>query len=227
MDTNIIQDFLNDLELNNSSEWMKENKLRYDSAKAEFENLIQELINQISHFDTSYTGLTPANMIFRLNRDIRFSKDKSPYTPAFRAHISPAGKYPIPVGFFIHVKPNNILLGGGIYTSQIPEATKLIRKHISDNSNDFFNIINNPDFSMNFVIQGEKLKKVPKEYSDKSPVSNYLKHKSWDIYTKIEDDYFLQSDLFIDYIICKIKQMKPFNDFINKGLSSLTINGYK
>ncbi|WP_289161322.1 DUF2461 domain-containing protein [uncultured Parabacteroides sp.] len=219
MDTNIILDFLNDLELNNSSEWMKENKLRYDRAKAEFENIIQELINRISYFDVSYTGLTPANMIFRLNRDIRFSKDKSPYTPAFRAHISPAGKYPIPVGYFIHIKPHNILLGGGIYTSQIPEATKLIRKHISDNSNDFLDIINNPDFSMNFVIQGEKLKKVPKEYSDKSPVSEYLKHKSWDIYAELEDNCFLQSDLFIDEIVHKIKFMKPFNDFINKGLS--------
>ena len=227
MGTSIILDFLNDLELNNSFEWMKENKLRYDSAKAEFENLIQELINRISHFDASYTGLTPVNMIFRLNRDIRFSKDKSPYTPAFRAHISPCGKYPIPVGYFIHVKPHNILLGGGIFTSQIPEATKLLRKYISNNYNDFFNIINNPDFSVNFVIQGEKLKKVPKEYSDKSSVSEYLKHKSWDIYTKIEDDCFLQSDLFMDEIIYKIKRMKPFNDFINKGLSSLTINNSK
>lgn len=78
MDTNIILDFLNDLELNNSSEWMKENKLRYDRAKAEFENIIQELINRISYFDVSYTGLTPANMIFRLNRDIRFSKTNHP-----------------------------------------------------------------------------------------------------------------------------------------------------
>lgn len=219
MNTSAILDFLNDLNLNNSSEWMKNNKNRYEEAKNDFVRIVQTLIIRISNFDPSFTNLNAKDMIYRLNRDIRFSNDKSPYNPTFRAHISPAGKHPIPVGYFVYITPKNILLGGGIYTSQLPEVTKLIRKHIMDNCNDFLEIINNPDFSTNFVIQGEKLKNVPKEYPDTHLVSEYLKHKSWDIYCSIEDSDFLQPDVFIDKVIEKIKLMKPFNDFINTGLS--------
>ena len=130
MSTNVILDFLNDLNLNNSSEWMKNNKNRYEEAKNDFAKIVQALIIRISNFDPLFINLNAKDMIYRLNRDIRFSNDKSPYNPTFRAHISPAGRRPIPVGYFIYITPGNILLGGGIYTSQLPEATKLIRKHI-------------------------------------------------------------------------------------------------
>lgn len=219
MSTNVILDFLNDLNLNNSSEWMKKNKNRCEEAKNDFAKIVQALIIRISNFDPLFTNLNAKDMIYRLNRDIRFSNDKSPYNPTFRAHISPAGRCPIPVGYFIYITPGNILLGGGMYTSQLPEATKLIRKHIMDNSDDFLEIINNPDFSANFTIQGEKLKNIPKEFPDTHLVSEYLKYKSWDIFYHIEDSYFMQPDVFIDKAIEKIILMKPFNDFINSGLS--------
>jgi uncharacterized protein (TIGR02453 family) len=124
METKVILDFLHDLSKNNSLDWMKNNKKYYERAKTECEMLIQKLMDGISLFDSSITDLLPKDLMFRLNRDTRFSNDKSPYNPSFRAHISPAGRTPIPAGYYLNIKPENIFLGGGLFVAQFPEATK-------------------------------------------------------------------------------------------------------
>ena len=108
METKIILNFLKDLSENNSLEWMKANKKYYEQAKMECENIIMEIINGINTFDNSIKNLSPKDLMFRLNKDTRFSNDKSPYNPSFRFHISKNGKLPIPVGYFVNIKPNYI-----------------------------------------------------------------------------------------------------------------------
>lgn len=218
MDTKLIIDFLKDLEKNNSLEWMKANKKRYESAKLEFENLVQELINRISVFDESIQNLHPKDLVFRINRDTRFSIDKSPYNPSFRAHISKAGRFPIPAGYFLNVKPDNIFLGGGLFVSQFPDATKKVRDEIVNESEEFMTIIEHPHFKENFTVVGAKLKNVPKEYDKEHPLSEYLKHKAWDIEYYVEDADFENPEKFVTLAVEKFEYMKPFNDFLNNPL---------
>jgi uncharacterized protein (TIGR02453 family) len=218
MDTKIVYNFLQDLNANNSLDWMKTNKKYYEQAKMECENLIQELINGIKTFDGGIKDLLPKDLMFRLNKDTRFSNDKSPYNPSFRAHISKYGKLPIPVGYFINIRPNNIFLGGGLFASMFSEATKSIRDYIIKNENKFVEILETKEFKENFIIDGEKLKNVPKEYDKEHKLAEYLKYKSWFIEYKIKDKIFFDNTNFIKTSVELFKYMKPFNDFINKAL---------
>jgi uncharacterized protein (TIGR02453 family) len=218
MDTKIIYKFLQDLNKNNSLEWMKDNKQYYEQAKNECENLIMEIQNGIKTFDNSIKIRPPKDYMFRLNKDTRFSSDKSPYNPSFRAHISTAGKLPIPVGYFISIKPNNTFLGGGLFASMFSEATKNIRDYIIRNGNRFEEIIETKEFKNNFVVDREKLKNVPKEYDKEHKLAEYLKYKSWYIEYKVDDKVFFDGNNFIKTSIRIFGYMKPFNDFINTAL---------
>ena len=130
MNTKTILDFLTDLSKNNTKEWMNQNKTAYKDAYNEFADLVQELIVRLSEDDPSIRYLNSRDLIFRLNRDTRFSHDKSPYNPSFRAHISSGGRVPVPVGYFINVTPEDIFLGGGLFASQFSDATGMVRDYI-------------------------------------------------------------------------------------------------
>ena len=99
--------YLADLAENSNREWYHSNKERYKKANSEFEHLIGELICAIGAFDDSVINNIQKDLTFKLVRDTRFSHDKSPYNPTFRAHISSAGKLPIPVGYYIAIAPGN------------------------------------------------------------------------------------------------------------------------
>jgi uncharacterized protein (TIGR02453 family) len=197
-------------------DWMKNNKSYYEQAKNEFEDLIMKLTNEIKTFDNTIVILPPKDYMFKLNRDTRFSHDKSPYNPSFRAHISKARKLPIPVGYFLSIKPNNTFLGGGLFASMFSKATKDIRDYLLKNEKEFVQIIETPEFKSNFTIEGEKLKNVPKEYNSEHRLAEYLKYKSWYLEYKITDKEFL--DEFIKTSSKIFRYMKPFNDFLNKAL---------
>ena len=116
MDTSYILDYLSALSANNNREWYHAHKAEYKAANAEFEALIQALIFSIGEFDPSVLHNAPQTLTFKLNRDTRFSHDKSPYNPAFRAHISSMGKLPVPVGYYLMIKPGEqSFLGGGLF----------------------------------------------------------------------------------------------------------------
>ena len=124
MDLSIILKYLTGLRENNDREWYHAHKAEYKAANAEFEALLQALILRIGEFDPSVLQNLPQTLTFKLNRDTRFSHDKSPYNPAFRAHISAQGKQPVPVGYYLMLKPDGqfffgftitAMLGGMIY----------------------------------------------------------------------------------------------------------------
>jgi len=218
MDTNLIYNFLIDLDKNNSLDWMKSNKKYYETAKNEFETLLLKIIEGIYSFDKSIGQTPPKDLMFKLNRDTRFSHNKLPYNPSFRAHISKNGKLPIPVGYYISIRPNNVFLGGGLFAPMFNEATKSVRDYIVKNPNRFAEILETKTFKDNFVIEGEKLKNVPKEYDKEHKFAEYLKHKSWYIEYKVKDNLFLDHDNFIKHSVKTFEYIKPFNDFLNKAL---------
>ena len=112
MNTGLILNYLTELSENNNREWYHLHKAQYKEAEAEFEELLQRLILEIGKTDNRILHNVPKELIFKLVRDTRFSHDKSPYNPAFRAHIAAQGKLPVPVGYYLMIKPgNNSFLG--------------------------------------------------------------------------------------------------------------------
>ena len=107
VNTQFIIDYLSALSTNNNREWYHANKEDYKKANAEFEKLLQRLILEIGKFDGSILHNVPKDLTFKLVRDTRFSHDKSPYNPAFRAHIAAEGKLPVPVGYYLMIKPGS------------------------------------------------------------------------------------------------------------------------
>ena len=155
MNTALIMDYLSSLRGNNNREWYHANKDAYKKANAEFEKLLQTLILEIGKFDGSILHNNPKDLTFKIVRDTRFSHDKSPYLPAFRAHISAKGKLPVPVGYYLMIKPgNHSFLGGGLFADMFKDATTMIRNYISQNGEEWESIIHNPDFETYFTVQG-------------------------------------------------------------------------
>ncbi|MEO1770782.1 DUF2461 domain-containing protein [Candidatus Enterococcus ferrettii] len=209
-------EFLTALEANNSFEWMKEHKKDYQIAKNEFLKFVQELLLLIAEFDPPIGNLEPKRLVYRLNRDIRFSHDKTPYHPAFRAHLSIAERKPIPAGYYICIKPGQSFLGGGVFAPQFSQATELIREHLVSYPEEFQQIITRKAFIETFKVEGLKLKNVPRGYDKDHPLAEYLKHKSWNIEYKISDQELLTEAS--EYVVEKFKLMLPLNGFLNQGL---------
>ncbi|WP_304962940.1 DUF2461 domain-containing protein, partial [Thomasclavelia cocleata] len=175
-----IYNYLIELENNNNRDWYHENKELRIEVNKEFENIIQELINQIGIFDSSILDLKPKDLTFKQVRDTRFSHDKSPYNPVLRAHLGPKGKLPISVGYYLFIGANNkTFLGGGLFTGMFKEATEMIRKYIVEHGDEFENILNEPVFKESYCLKGEKLKNVPHGYNKDHPQVELLKYKSW------------------------------------------------
>ena len=147
MDTGLILKYLADLAENNNREWYHDHKAEYKEANGQFEEVIQELILRIGQFDNTVLQNEPKNLTFKLVRDTRFSHDKSPYNPAFRAHISAKGKLPVPVGYYLMIKPGNqSFLGGGLFADMFKDATTMVRDYIVQNGGELEEILHSPDF---------------------------------------------------------------------------------
>jgi len=213
--------YLTDLENNNNREWYLTHKGQRQAAMDEFEALIQELIIRIGENDNSILFNQPKELTFKLVRDTRFSSDKSPYNPTFRAHISSRGKLPIPVGYFISIKPQDrTFLGGGLFADLFTGATTMIRDYISENSKEFMDIVNDKAFLQNFSVMGTKLKNVPKGYDKDNPMAEYLKNKSWYLEYPVNDNIVSDSHSFIELAVQKFKLMMPFNSYLNMALKN-------
>ncbi len=219
MNMQCIMDYLSALSTNNNREWYHANKDAYKKANAEFENLLQILILEIGKFDSSILHNSPKDLTFKLVRDTRFSHDKSPYNPAFRAHISAEGKLPVPVGYYLMIKPGNqSFLGGGLFADMFKDATVMVRDYIVRNGGEWERIIHDSEFEKHFTVQGTALKKVPAGYDKEHPQAEYLKFKSWYLEYPLKDEEVKDSETFSARAAEIFRIMKPFNDYLNRAL---------
>lgn len=209
--------FLKDLAKNNNKEWFTANKKRYDAAKADFELFVTELIQQVAKFDPAIGALDAKKCIFRIYRDTRFSKDKTPYKINMGANFSASpSKIHDHAGYYIHIEPGKSFLAGGAYEPQTPWINK-IRQEIDYNTKDFKKLVNAASFKKNFgEIQGDKLKTVPKGFPKDHPELSLLQYKSFLLVHNC-DDKLVQSDGFMKHLTDVYKSMKPFNDFLNRA----------
>lgn len=220
MNTQLILRYLSDLSENNNREWYHAHKEENKAANAEFEALIGALIFRIGEFDSSVTHNEPKSLTFKLVRDTRFSHDKSPYNPSFRAHISSQGKLPVPVGYYLMIKPGNqSFLGGGLFADMFKDATAMVRDYIVQNGEELENIIHQTEFEKYFVVQGSALKNVPAGYDKAHPQAEYLKFKSWYLEYPIKDEELNDAEGFLTKAAGLFQIMKPFNDYLNKALA--------
>lgn len=220
MDTQLILNYLWELSKNNNREWYHEHKEDYKEANARFEELVQAFILEIGKFDSSILHNNPKDLTFKLVRDTRFSHDKSPYNPAFRAHISSGGKLPVPVGYYIMLKPGGqSFLGGGLFADIFKDATVMVRDYITKNSEEWDRIIHEPEFRKFFTVQGTALKNVPSGYDKEHPQAEYLKMKSWYLEYPIADEELQEGDKLFSKAVKIFETMKPFNDYLNQALA--------
>lgn len=175
--------FLKGLKQNNVKEWFDANRKAYDAARADFTSLVANVIAQFGKKDETIAALQAKDCLFRINRDVRFSKDKSPYKTNFGASIARGGKKSIYAGYYIHIEPGNeSFVGGGLW---MPEAEHLkkVRQEIDYNLNEFEKLVTAPAFKNVYgnLYTGEdsKLSRPPKGYDDSNPAIEYLKFKSF------------------------------------------------
>lgn len=210
-------DFIKQLTKNNNRDWILKNRPAYLNAKENFEIFVQEIIDQVVEFDPIIKGLEAKNCIFRINRDVRFSNDKSPYKTNFGAFIVKGGKkngdkY---AGYYVHIEPGKSFIAGGAYVPPAPWLAA-IREKIDEEPDRFIKIITNKDFIKEFgKLEGETLKKAPKGYPSDHPHIEYLKFKSFLAMNYVKDETVL-SGKYADYVLRVFKTMQPFNDFLNE-----------
>lgn len=218
MDLNAPVQFLKQLEGNNTKEWFDENRKTYEDCRKTFLGLTQQLIDGISSFDAALEGLEPKACIYRINRDIRFSKDKTPYKTNFGAHLGSAGRKTEGAGYYIHISPHHNFIGGGIY---MPDAEKLaaIRQEIDYNPDELVNLLESDTFKSTFgEIRGDALKTAPKGYPKDHPHIKLLRLKSFYILRDFSDEEFLSDD-FVSMATETFREVKKFNDYLEMAFS--------
>lgn len=205
--------FLDELKKNNNKEWFDTNRNRYKDLRQHFMNFVTLLIHELTQMDPSLNGLESSQTVFRINRDIRFSKDKSPYKTNMGAYIAPGGKKSFRPGYYLHVEPGSSMIAGGMYMPPSKEL-KMIRKEILENTEEFKRIINDKDFKKTYgELYGEKLKTAPQGFPKDHPDIDLMRYKSYTVFKEVSDEYLTGPDA-LNQIIDDYHVLKPFNDFL-------------
>jgi uncharacterized protein (TIGR02453 family) len=214
--------FLADLIANNNTEWMHENKKRYESYKKDYHNFITSILTEMKPLDKSLEPLEVKNCTFRINRDIRFSKDKSPYKTNMGVWMSQNKNRKNSPGYYIHYEKGNCFIAGGVWCPE-PNELKLIRKEIEFFHDDLEAIVSNKNFKKEFNeldrSENTVLKKAPKDFDPNHPAIEFLKLKSFTSSSKIDDKLFTDKD-FSKIIAQKLITLKPMNDFLSRALET-------
>jgi uncharacterized protein (TIGR02453 family) len=215
--TETIQ-FLQELTKNNNRDWFNDNKEKFVAANENFIQFIQSFIAEVTKFDKTVAGIDAKDTVFRIYRDIRFSKDKSPYKTHFAATLMGKGGGCGNAGYYFHLEPGASFLAGGLHMTD-PAHLRAVREEISDNGNAFLKIINDKGFKELFKIEGEKLTKVPQGFEKEDPMAEYLKYKELVIHHQLSDKLVV-SEHFLEEGAKICKAMVPFNSFLNAPLKS-------
>ncbi len=213
MDFSELHRFLSELNNNNTKEWFDIHRKRYESLRKSWIEFVNLLIAEITKFDPDFADLDAKNCIFRINKDIRFSKDKSPYKTNFGASINIGGKKEFVGGYYLHFAHDEIFCAGGIYMPS-PEKLAAMRQEIDYNFDDFLKIVNEKSAVKRFKnLGGEKLSRPPKGYNAENPAVDFLKMKSF-IWTENFSLKQFETEHILKDLSVSFSQMKPLNDFI-------------
>lgn len=210
--------FLKDLKKNNNKPWFEKHKDLYLGAKEDIENLVEQVIEGFGKIDPDIAILQPKDCTYRIYRDVRFSKDKTPYKINIGAYLNKGGKKTPSAGYYMHFEPGRNMAGGGLWMPMAPELNK-VRQEIDYNFKEWTDITKARAFKKNFADGLEKedmLSRPPKSYEESNPAIEYLKLKSF-IVTRSFTDAEVQSKSFLKELLKTFESMKDFVYFLNRA----------
>ncbi len=209
--------FLSRLKKNNSKEWFDKNRTAYENAKQNTELFVAEVLLGMARFEPAVSTLVAKKCMFRINRDIRFSKNKSPYKTNFGASINPGGKKAPGAGYYFHIEPGNSFIGGGLYMPD-PAMLHAVRQEIDYDLKGFKKILEDKKFKKTFggLETIEKLQRPPKGYDESNPAVEFLKHKHFIVFATLSDKDLVSKTL-LRKAVSVFETMHPFIDFLNRA----------
>ena len=213
--------FLTKLKKNNSREWFNDHRNEYDAAKENFIELVNQILSQAGKFDQDIAVLTYKDCIFRINRDVRFSKNKDPYKNNMAAYFVKGGKKSWLAGYYFHCEPGGkSFIGGGLYGGE-PDQIKKVRQEIDYNWEAFKGILNNKTFKKTFGDlsreEGMSLIREPKGYEKDNPAIDYIKLKNFIVSVPVTDEELTDQKLVKKIITC-FATMQPLLHFLNRAM---------
>lgn len=211
-------DFLRKLDRNNTREWFQANKAAFDAAQDNMTAFAGYLIGEIGRFDDAVAGIDPKACLFRIYRDVRFSKDKSPYKVNLGAYISPGGRRSMQPGYYFHLQPGKSFVAGGKHIPDGPEMLKL-RTAIAGSTDEFLAIVEKKSFRERFgEMRGDRLKSAPKGFDPAHTAIEYLKLKEFMAFAELSDDKLITNSEFPKQLVRTMKEMYPLVAFLRKAL---------
>ena len=213
--------FLAGLAKHNERPWFQERKATYDQLRAQFEEDAEFWARELARLDPALAGPAGRKSIFRIYRDVRFSKNKDPYKTHFSVYFTAgAGKEIDSPGYYVQMGPNgNTLIAGGLYQ---PDKTQLaaIRQEIDYNADELKAVLAAPDFQRYFGnISGDKLKKAPVGYAVDHPEIELLKHKSFLAAHQMPDAEVLSHEDFRAHVLEVFRAMVPLCQFLRGAVA--------
>lgn len=210
--------FLNNLKKNNNKPWFDEHRNEYTAAKENFIALLDRVISDAATFDPAIAHLKAKDCIFRINRDVRFSKDKSPYKINIAGYFNQNGKKGLGAGYYLHLEPGKSFVAGGMWMPEPKELVK-IRQEIDYNFEDWKKFTSSAAFKKTFIegVKGEALVRPPKGYEENNAAIAVLKLKSFVVTKSFTDAAVLSKD-FNKEVCNTFKAMRPLVDFLNAAI---------
>lgn len=209
--------FLNQLRENNNREWFQENRTIYEAALANVKDYITALIAELSVFDPHInTDIQTGRCLFRIYRDTRFSKDKTPYKTWFAAGISIDGRKLDGPEYYLHIEPEKHFFAAGYWR---PEKAHLnaIRQEIDYSYQEMTDALAQGGWTVDDLSAEDKLKRAPAGYSEDHPHIDVLKRKSFILYQSFTDAE-ITGTKSLQKVIDTAKRILPFKRFIHQAL---------
>jgi uncharacterized protein (TIGR02453 family) len=209
-------EFLNQLKVNNNREWFERNKERYRTAHENMIGFMDSMIAEMNKVDNIET-ISGKKSLFRIYRDVRFSKDKSPYKPYFGARMARATKW-LRGGHYIHIEPGNCFIAAGFFNPNSADL-KLIREDIAHDSKPLKKILSDPDFKKVWgAFEGDSVKTAPRGFDKDHPDIDLIRFKQFHLSHKFSDEEVLSED-FVFEVVKSFLVIRPYFDYMSEVLT--------
>ncbi|MDC6366466.1 MULTISPECIES: DUF2461 domain-containing protein [Flavobacteriaceae] len=217
MITEDFSTFLQELSNNNHKDWFKAHKKHYENdVKTPFLNLLEELLPSLCEWDPRILP-DPKKALFRINKDVRFSKDKTPYHTIVKAGFSPYGKKSFLPGYYLGIDAINIHVGGGLFMLRGPELKK-VREHMLYNPEELIQIVEATNFVQNFGrLKGEKAKRLDKNFLSVAKKTDLIYHKQFYAMAEFPLEPFYGGNGLLEEIMVHFEAIKPLNTYLNQA----------
>ena len=208
--------FLRSLKKNNDKTWFDTHRKDYEAAKKDFEGFIGDLLKALAPLEPELAGQAAKDCTYRIFRDVRFSKDKTPYKSHFGAYFARGGRKWDGAGYYLHLEPGAIFAGGGLWMPEAPRLKK-VRQEIDYGFEEFSGVVNDKAFKKLFPkLNGESISRPPQGYEADNPAIEFLKMKSFTAGTPLKDEDLTSKDA-AKKIVAAFTTLSPLIAFLNRA----------